>query len=190
MTHQNLCGRGLLAAAVAVAALAGGAQAAAASRGPAAVINQFNDAFSRGDMAGAKATVTDDLVVIDEIAPHAWHGPGAFDAWSADLAKNDKAAGMTNEKVAIGATLRSIVDGDTAYVVRRVTYTYRQHGRRMAEQSAQLTVALRQEGGGWKIAGFAWAGTVPHAAVAAAPKAKAATTATPAATAAPAAKKP
>jgi ketosteroid isomerase-like protein len=179
----------MLAAAVAVAALAGGVQAAAASRGPAAVINQFNDAFNRGDMAGAKAILTDDATMIDEIAPHAWHGPGAFDAWSADLAKSDKAAGITNEKVAIGSTVRSIVDGDSAYVVSRVTYTYRQHGRHMVEP-AELAVALRQEGGAWKIAAFAWAGTVPHAAVAAAPKAKAATTATPAATAAPAAKKP
>jgi ketosteroid isomerase-like protein len=173
MIHASLCRRALVAA-FALAPLAGGVQAAAASRGPAAVVNQFDDAFNRGDIAGAKATTTDDLVVIDEIAPHAWHGPGAFDAWSADLAKSDKAAGISNEKVTMGATLRSIVDGDTAYVVSRVTYTYRQHGRRMAEQSAQLVSALRQEGGGWKIAGFAWAGTVPHAAVAAAPKAKAA----------------
>jgi ketosteroid isomerase-like protein len=184
MIHASLCRRALVAA-FALAPLAGGVQAAAASRGPAAVINQFIDAYNRGDVAAARATLTDDAFIIDEFAPHAWRGPGAFDAWSADLAKNDKAAGITNEKVTVGQTVRSMVDGDTAYVVAREVYTYRQHGRRMAEP-AELAAALHQEAGGWKIAGWAWAGTVPHAAMAAAPKAKAATAAP--AAAAPAAK--
>jgi len=184
MNHASLR-RSALVAAFALVPLAGGVQAAAASRGPAAAINQFNNAFNRGDLAGAKATLTDDAFIIDEIAPHAWRGPGAFDAWAADLDKSNKAAGITNENNVIGQTVRSMVDGDTAYVVSRVTLTYRQHGRRMVEP-AELAIALRQEGGAWKMAGFAWAGTMPHAAVASAPKAKAATAAP--AAAAPAAK--
>ena len=52
-------------------------------------------------------------------------------------------------------------DGDTAYIVVRVAYTYREHGKPIVEP-AQMAAALRKETDGWKIASWAWAGEAPR----------------------------
>lgn len=154
-----------------LAALAPGL-AAAAIPAPAATVKAFLDAFNKGDIAAAQATNTDDVSIIDEIPPHAWHGPGAFQAWLADLTKDSAAKGQTDEKVAFLGVVRSQIDGDSAYAVVKVEFRYRQHGKRMVEP-AQMVASLHNDGGAWKINSWAWTGTVPHAAAAAKPKAPA-----------------
>jgi ketosteroid isomerase-like protein len=136
--------------------------AAAADSGPAATVNAFLDAFNRGDIKAAQATNADDVVIIDEIPPHVWHGPGAFQAWLADLTKDGQAKAQTDEKVTMGRLVRSQVDGDSGYAVMTVTFTYRLHGRRTIEP-AEVAAALGKRDGAWKITGWAWAGTVPKA---------------------------
>jgi hypothetical protein len=168
--------RAALVLATGLTALSGSCLAAAASQGPTAPIRVFINDFNKGDNAGAKATHVASPSIIDEVAPHAWNGPGAFDAWAADLAKDATAHGDTGGKVTLGSTIKSQVDGDTAYVVIHATYAYNEKGQAMAEP-ASFTFALRHGAGGWKIASWAWNGTTPHAV-----KAKA--------TAAPAAAKP
>jgi ketosteroid isomerase-like protein len=149
-------------AALAAALLAGlPAAAHAAVHGPLATIHQFLDAFNRGDIAAAQATNAGDVSIVDEIPPHRWHGAGAFQAWVADLTKASQAAGQTDEHVSFVRSVREQIDGDTAYEVVQVSFTYREHGRPTIEP-AQIAVALRDEGGAWIITGWAWAGTVPH----------------------------
>ncbi|HLI65958.1 MAG TPA: nuclear transport factor 2 family protein [Caulobacteraceae bacterium] len=138
------------------------AVAMAADSGPAATVNAFLDAFNRGDIKAAQATNADDVVIIDEVPPHVWRGPGAFQAWLGDLTKDGQANGQTDEKVTMGHLVRSQVDGDTGYAVMTVTFTYRQHSRRTIEP-AEIAVALGKRDGAWKITGWAWAGTVPKA---------------------------
>jgi hypothetical protein len=170
-------------------ALSGTCLAAAASQGPMAPIRQFIDDFNKGDSAGAKAAHIASPSIIDEVAPHAWNGSGAFDSWSKDLGKDATAHGDTDGKVVLGSTIRSQTDGDTAYVVIHATYDYNEKGQAMAEP-ASFTFALHKEVAGWKIASWAWNGTTPHAVAAAKPKAAAPAAAAPAAkpAAAPAAK--
>ncbi|HXQ47908.1 MAG TPA: hypothetical protein VN806_14920, partial [Caulobacteraceae bacterium] len=117
--------------------------------------------FNKGDIAGAQATNAADESIIDEVPPHEWHGPGAFQAWLADLGKASTAAGQTNEKVTLGQVLRDQIDGDTAYVVVKVTFNYLQHGKPVVEP-AEISAALANQGGAWKITGWAWAGEVPQ----------------------------
>ena len=141
---------------------AGGlARAAAPSDGVLATVHQFIDNFNRGDTKAAEAAHAPDVAIIDEIPPHEWHGTGAFQAWVADLEKASQAAGQTDEKVTLGRSIRTQVDGDTAYAVVPVTFTFKQHGKPMIEP-AQMAFALRKEPAGWKITGWAWSGTVPH----------------------------
>jgi ketosteroid isomerase-like protein len=139
-----------------------GAQAAAPA-GPTAPIHQFIDSFNKGDVKAAEAAHTADAVMIDEVPPHVWRGPKAFQDWAAALDKDAKAKGQTDEKVTLGQTVRSQVDGDTAYVVIRATFTYNEKGKPMSEP-AQMAFALHKVAGAWKISGWAWTGTVPHAA--------------------------
>jgi hypothetical protein len=169
MTQIATCsarGLSLLAGALALT-LGGAAQAAPKAAGPGAVVKTFLEDFNKGDVAGAEATHVAEPTIIDEVAPHHWQGAGAFKAWAGDLEKAAQAAGDSDQKVVITGTDRTVVDGDTAYVVVRVLYTYKEHKKRM-EEPAHMAVSLRQDAGAWKITGWAWTGTTPHAA---APKA-------------------
>jgi ketosteroid isomerase-like protein len=135
--------------------------AAAANAELAAPIHQFIDAFNKGDGKTAGAThLAAGVTIIDEVPPYIWQGPKAFETWAADLTKNDAAAGITDEKVTLGAVTREVVSPDTAYVIVAATYTFKQKGVAMREP-AQMTFALRKDSGAWKIAGWSWTGPDP-----------------------------
>ena len=146
---------------VCAAALSTASTASAANAQLEAPIRQFIDAFNKGDgkTAGATHSATG-VSIIDEVPPYIWQGPKAFEAWAADLAKNDAAAGITDEKVTLGAVTREVVSPQTAYVIVAATYTFKQKGAPMREP-AQMTFALTKTAEGWKIAGWSWTGPDP-----------------------------
>ena len=84
-----------------------------------APIHKFIDSFNKGDGAAAAAThaAGADLTIIDEVPPHLWRGPKAFQSWSADLENDAKKQGITEPKVTLGAPTRIDKSGDQAYVV-------------------------------------------------------------------------
>lgn len=138
--------------------------AAAVAQDVTAPIHQILDGFNTNDMKAVAASyATGDISITDEVAPFHWNGPKANDAWGADLEKHDKAAGVTDAKVKYSAPLRSEVEGDAAYVVVPVVYVYKEKGKPMTED-ARMTFVLHKESGAWKIAGWVWTGTKPHAA--------------------------
>jgi hypothetical protein len=124
-----------------------------------APINRFMEAFNKGDTAGAAAThaADADLVIIDEVAPYLWRGAQAFQAWAADLERNDKKRGVTDQKVSIGAVKRIESDGTSAYVIVPSSYTYKEKGVAMRE-TAQMTFTLKKGATGWLIHGWTWTG--------------------------------
>jgi hypothetical protein len=148
------------------------AQAAEPNSAVLAPIHRFMESFNKGDLVAAKATHAADASIQDEVPPYVWRGPGAFDAWAADLEKASKAAGMTDESVALGKPLRIEVNGDAAYVVVPTVFSFREHGKRMTEP-ARMTLSLHKEAAAWKISAWAWAGSTPRPVVAAHPKATA-----------------
>jgi ketosteroid isomerase-like protein len=143
--------------AVTAAILMCGSVAQAADAGVEATIRQFGAAFNKGDVAAAKALHVTTPSIIDEVAPHFWSGPKAFDSWTADLGKSEAAEGKTDGQVAISAPTREVVSGDSAYVIVPSTYTYKQKGARLREV-AQMTFVLNKTASGWKIAAWAWTG--------------------------------
>lgn len=146
---------------VCFAALSTASAAAAADAQIEAPIRQFIDTFNKGDVKGAAAThLATGASIIDEFPPHVWQGPTAVETWAADLARNDKAAGISDEAVALGAVTREVVSGDSAYVVVAAIYTFKQKGVAMREP-AQMTFALRKAGQGWKISAWTWTGPDP-----------------------------
>ena len=135
--------------------------ASAASAELEAPIRQFIDAFNKGDGKAAGAThLAAGVSIIDEVPPYIWQGPTAFDTWVADLMKNDAAAGITEEKVTLGAVTREVASPQTAYLIVAATYTFKQRGAPMREP-AQMTFALKNTAEGWKIAGWSWTGPDP-----------------------------
>src|SRR5690348_7916104 len=115
-------------------------------------IKAFGDAFNKGDMKAAKALHVVSPVIIDEISPHLWTGPKAFDSWGADLDKSEAAEGKSGGQVTIGVPTREVISGDHAYAISPTTYTFKQKGKTMRE-TAQMTLALEKDAAGaWKIA--------------------------------------
>jgi len=138
---------------------------AATAAGPVATARQFIDTFNKGDVKGAAATLAPGAVILDEVAPHLWSGPDVVGAWAADLAKDAKANGLSDESVKLGKPTRVQIDGDTAYVVIAATFLYKQHGKPIAEP-ASMTYALKNGADGWKITAWSWNGGTPHPAAA------------------------
>jgi ketosteroid isomerase-like protein len=122
-----------------------------------ATIRQFAIAFNKGDLKTAKALHIAAPTIIDEVAPHYWSGPKAFDSWGADLAKSEAAEGKSGGQVLIGVPTREIISGDHAYVVAPTTYTFKQKGMTMRE-TAQMTLVMDKQASGWKIASWIWTG--------------------------------
>ena len=124
-----------------------------------APITTFVTAFNKGDVAGAAAThaAVADLVIVDEVAPYAWHGAKAFQEWVAALGAADAKRGVTDQKVVIGKPTRVEVDGARAYVIVPATYTFTEKGVAMRAAS-QMTFTLEKGAGGWLIHGWTWTG--------------------------------
>jgi ketosteroid isomerase-like protein len=124
-----------------------------------APIQKFMDSFNKGDAAAAATThsPTADLTIIDEVPPYLWHGAQAFQAWSADLERDDKAHGITDQRVTISAPTRVETGGDAAYVVVPAVYAFKERGVAMSE-SARMTFVLKKDAGGWLIHGWTWTG--------------------------------
>ena len=93
--------------------------------------------------------------ILDEFPPHEWHGPTACaDWWKGFLAYNDK-NGITPDEGALGTPQTVDVNGDRAYFVAPLTYTYKQNGKSIKE-TASFAVALRRTSAGWRITGWAY----------------------------------
>jgi ketosteroid isomerase-like protein len=145
---------------VGVVASFAAASAAFAAATPVGAVHDFIDAFDKGDAAGAAATQSPDVSIIDEVAPFTWKAPGAFQAWAGALMADAKAKGQSGNKVTLGETVRDQEDGDTAYVVMAATYSYDQKGAATSEP-ARMVFALKKTAGDWKITAWAWAGDPP-----------------------------
>ena len=131
---------------------------------PAAPARQFIDGFNSGDTKSAYAAyVSGDVAIIDEFTPHFWAGPKAPQNWAAAYEKNAAAEGVSDGHVGYGKPTVVNVEGDAAYVTLPATYTYKSHGAATSEE-ANMVFAMKHTKEGWKIRGWAWTGTVPHAA--------------------------
>jgi hypothetical protein len=96
-----------------------------------------------------------EVSILDEFSPHEWHGPSACaDWWKAEQAYNEK-SGITDGDAPLGTTQTVDVNGDRAYFVAPMTYTFKQHGKPVKE-TATFAVSLRRTSGGWRITGWAY----------------------------------
>ena len=145
-----------------LASAAAGPAAAAMDNSVLTPIHAFIDGFNKGDTTSAFAAYAPgDVAIIDEFAPHHWNGPKAPQTWAADYSKNAAATGVTDGAVKYGAPTRREVAGTRAYVIVPTLYTWKEHGKPMAEEG-QMTFALTGKAMAWKIAAWTWSGVTPH----------------------------
>lgn len=146
----------LIALVVAVLASAGPA-AASEETDVMVVVNQFVDAFNKGDTKTAAAACAEQTSIIDEFPPHEWHGAGACSKWMDDYDADAKKNGITDGIVTLSNPQHVDITSDRAYVVVPANYTFKKTGKLVEEVGSMLTLALRKGEAGWHITGWAWA---------------------------------
>jgi hypothetical protein len=120
------------------------------------VVNQFVDAFNKGD-AKASLACAAETSIIDEFPPYAWSGPGACATWLKDYDADAKKNLITNGKVKLAKPRHIDIVGDRAYLVAAADYIYERKGKLTTEIGSTLSVALQHTEAGWRITAWSWA---------------------------------
>jgi ketosteroid isomerase-like protein len=121
-----------------------------------AVVKQWADAFSSGTFASDNAPCAEDAVVIDDLPPHVWQGPGACSRWYGAFRTWAAKNGAIQAALSLGNTRHLDVDADLAYLVAPVTLSYLKAGQTV-KFPGTITLTLRKQNSGWRISGAAWA---------------------------------
>ena len=98
----------------------------------------------------------DQTSIIDDFAPHEWHGAGACAKWISDFQVFAKSGEFTDSVVTIGKPWHIDATADFGYVVAPTTFTFKQKGK-PTKENAVLTMSLQKSASGWRITGWAWA---------------------------------
>lgn len=138
--------------------IAGSSVAAASDKGDVmAVVHQWVDGFNKGDRASALAACADETSILDNIAPHEWHGSGACAKWFEAYDAMGKTYNITDAMVVLSKLRHLLVTGDAAYLVATATLTYKEGGKPMKETGSTVTMSLQKGQSGWRINGWSWA---------------------------------
>ena len=124
---------------------------------PLAAVQQYLDAFNRGDARAMPATFDVRGHILDGMAPHVWDGATATQDWYRDVLIEGKEHGASGYFVSAGEPLHDDVTGDSAYVVVPTTMTFDVKGTKVTQTGARFTVALRRTADGWRVVAWAWA---------------------------------
>ena len=124
---------------------------------PLAAVNQYIDAFNKGDNNAMAATFAVPGSILDGMAPHVWQGPTASQDWYRDVLIEGEQHSASGYFVTLGEPLHNNTTGDSAYVVVPATMTFKVQNQQVTQTGAIFTVALRKLAEGWRIAAWAWA---------------------------------
>jgi ketosteroid isomerase-like protein len=142
-----------LVVAVSAAGQAGGSQETAVM----STVNQFVNAFNKGDTKAAAAACADQTSIIDEFPPHEWHGAGACSKWMSDFDAWAKKNGITDGFVTLGKPRHLDISADRAYIVVPADMTFKEKGKAAKETGSAFTLVLQRGSAGWRITGWSWA---------------------------------
>ena len=124
---------------------------------PLAVVQQYIDAFNKGDREGMSAAFAVPGSILDGMAPHLWLGPTASQDWYRDVLIEGEQHGASDYFVTLGEPLHNNITGDSAYVVVPATMKFKVQNQEILQTGAMFTVALQKLAEGWRIAAWAWA---------------------------------
>lgn len=118
-------------------------------------VKRYLDNLDPAKIQDALAMCDSEVSILDEFSPHEWHGPTACaDWWKAEQTYNEL-SGITDEDAPLGTPQTVDVNGDRAYFVAPMIYTYKKHGKPVKE-TATFAVSLHRTSAGWKITGWAY----------------------------------
>ena len=127
------------------------------AKDPLAAVQQYIDAFNKGDQEAMSAAFAVPGSILDGMAPHLWLGPTAAQDWYRDVLVEGEQHGASDYFVTLGEPLHNNITGDSAYVVVPATMKFKVQNQEILQTGAMFTVALRKLAEGWSIAAWAWA---------------------------------
>ena len=127
------------------------------AKDPLAAVQQYIDAFNKGDQEAMSAAFAVPGSILDGMAPHLWLGPTAAQDWYRDVLVEGEQHGASDYFVTLGEPLHNNITGDSAYVVVPATMKFKVQNHEILQTGAMFTVALRKLAEGWRIAAWAWA---------------------------------
>jgi ketosteroid isomerase-like protein len=120
-------------------------------------IADFVDAVNKGDQARAIAHFSDDVTIIEDLAPFRWDGPNAGPEWMLAMWENAQRNNVSAIMMKISPPTRIEIEGGAAYAVVPGLLTY--EGVESALRSdGLLTFSLKASGEQWLINGLTWSG--------------------------------
>lgn len=120
-------------------------------------IADFVDAVNRGDQAKAIAHLSDDVTIIEDLAPFRWHGPNAGPEWMLAMWENAQRNNVSAIVMEISPPMRVEVEAGAAYAVVPGLLTYEGSGGALRSDGL-LTFSLTANGQQWLINGLTWSG--------------------------------
>lgn len=121
------------------------------------LIADFVEAVNRGDQPRATAHFTDDVTIIEDLAPFRWHGPNAGPEWILAMWENAQRNNISAVVMEISPPSRIEIECRAAYAVVPGRLTY-QGDEGALHSDGLLTFSLAASGQQWLISGLTWSG--------------------------------
>lgn len=118
-------------------------------------LTRFIDNMNKGKIESAIASCSEQMVIIDNVAPYRWHGSDACADWADAQDAFARARGISNLIFRLGEITRFELDGTHAYAVIQASYSFQLDGQ-SALVRGTLTAAMEATGTGWMMSGFAF----------------------------------
>jgi len=125
--------------------------------GPIEAVQQFVEAFNKGDVNAMAATCDKPMSILDGMWPHVWYGTTACEDWYRDVLTEGKHLGASGYRVTLREPWHVNVKGDHAYVVIPAGMTFKLRGQDVSQSGSVFTLSLRNVSGEWRVAAWAWA---------------------------------
>lgn len=122
----------------------------------------FIDEVNRGDAPAALARFTDDVCIVEDLAPYRLTGPDAGQRWLAAMGGNAQKLGVTAVVLHPGQPRRVEADDRYGYCILPGELSLDGPSAKL-HAAGELTMAARRENGSWKFCAMTWAGDEPAA---------------------------
>jgi hypothetical protein len=120
------------------------------------IAHEWADTFGNGGFSKSNSPCTDDAVVIDDLPPHVWQGPGACSRWYKAVLAWAATTDVTHATITLGATSHLEINSGYTYLVAPVTLSFLKEGK-PGKDLGIVTMSLRKADSGWRISGLSWA---------------------------------
>jgi ketosteroid isomerase-like protein len=120
-----------------------------------AVVHQWRASFNSEDFKTGNSLCADEVVVIDDFAPHVRQGPAACSRWYKDFEAFAAKATITRANIVVEKATHLEFESGYAYLVAPGTLSFSRSGKPVTEAGV-ITMSLHKKPAG-TITGWAWA---------------------------------